>query len=380
MQYKPPARLAELEESATLRASEVANQLIAKGVNVYKLDVGEPDFITPRRIIDAAYEAMKNGMTHYAPSYGLMALRQEIAKRYGQKVENVMVTPGSKQAIFYALFSILNPGDKVIIIDPAWPSYKQVVRLAGGVPTEVNASNRFLPDADTIRKAVDNKTRAIILNSPNNPTGITYPGSIIKELVNFAMENSLYVISDEIYDRLVYGISYESTLKYMKLSDGLVLINGFSKAYAMTGWRLGYALADPEITKQMSKIQGHTATSPATFVQAAAVTALRDCEEDVRYMVNEFNERRKLVSDILNGQGLSFVEPNGAFYYFIDLKGLLPEEADPASYLLEKAHVSVTSGEGFGSNYKSYVRISYATNRETIRDGLTAMFKALKGA
>ncbi len=379
MQYTPPARLAELEESATLKASEMANQMIAKGIKVYKLDVGEPDFSTPRKIIDAAYEAMKNGMTHYASSYGVMQLRQEIAKKYDQRAENVIITPGSKQGIFYALYSLLSPGDEVIIINPAWPSYKQVVKLAGGVPVEVDSSEDFLPDIDSIRKAIDGRTRAIIVNSPNNPTGATYPDSVMKEIASVAMENSLYVISDEIYDRLVYGVDYVSMLKHMKLSDGLVLINGFSKAYAMTGWRLGYTLADAGITKQMAKIQGHTATSPATFAQVAAVTALKECESDVKAMVSEFAERRHIVSEILSSQGLEFVEPTGAFYYFVNLKGLLPSGVDPASYLLEKAHVSVTSGEGFGASYKTFIRISYATNRETIRDGLAAMFKALKG-
>ncbi|MDP8023839.1 MAG: pyridoxal phosphate-dependent aminotransferase [Nitrososphaeria archaeon] len=376
MKYTAPARLLELEESATLKASEKANEMIAKGINIYKLDVGEPDFSTPRKVIDSAYNAMLKGYTHYASSAGVLQLRQAIAEKYSVNPSNVIITPGSKQGIFYALYALLNPGDEVLLLNPAWSSYKQIVRLTGGVPVEVNTDEDFEPNLDIIMNKLNKKTRAIIINSPNNPTGAVYGDKIVKQVSQLAKENGLFVISDEIYDQLVYEGDYVSFRKYMGYEDGLILINGFSKAYAMTGWRLGYAIASPEIIKQMVKIQGHTATSPATFAQLAGITALKECEEDVKTMVKEFSERRKIIIEMLDKKGLKYVRPKGAFYFFIDL-GKYIKGADPAEYLLEKARVSVTSGLGFGESYPTYIRISYATSRETIISGLNNIFSAI---
>ncbi|MFP3222423.1 MAG: pyridoxal phosphate-dependent aminotransferase [Nitrososphaeria archaeon] len=376
MKYSVPARLLELEESATLKASEKANEMISKGIKVFKLDVGEPDFQTPKKIIEAAYNAMLKGFTHYAPSSGIPQLRQAIAERYSVTQSNVMVTPGSKQGIFYALYSIINPGEEVLILNPSWSSYKQIIKLSGGVPVEIDTDESFIPDIDLIKKKISKKTKAIIVNSPNNPTGAVYGDKTVKDLSQLAIENGLFIISDEIYDRLVYEGEFVSFRKYMKYEDGLILINGFSKAYAMTGWRLGYIIASPEIIKQMAKLQGHTATSPTTFAQVAAVTALKECEEDVRSMVNEFAERRKIIIEMLDKKGLKYVRPEGAFYFFVDLGNYI-KNVDPAEYLLEKAKVSVTSGLGFGDDYSSYVRISYATSRETIISGIANIFNAI---
>jgi len=376
MKYSVPARLLELEESATLKASEKANEMISKGIKVFKLDVGEPDFQTPKKIIEAAYNAMLKGFTHYAPSSGIPQLRQAIAERYSVTQSNVMVTPGSKQGIFYALYSIINPGEEVLILNPSWSSYKQIIKLSGGVPVEIDTDESFTPDIDLIKKKISKKTKAIIVNSPNNPTGAVYGDKTVKDLSQLAIENGLFIISDEIYDRLVYEGEFVSFRKYMKYEDGLILINGFSKAYAMTGWRLGYIITSPEIIKQMAKLQGHTATSPTTFAQVAAVTALKECEEDVRSMVNEFAERRKIIIEMLDKKGLKYVRPQGAFYFFVDLGNYI-KNVDPAEYLLEKAKVSVTSGLGFGDDYSSYVRISYATSRETIISGIANIFNAI---
>jgi len=376
MKYSVPARLLELEESATLKASEKANEMISKGIKVFKLDVGEPDFQTPKKIIEAAHNAMLKGFTHYAPSSGIPQLRQAIAERYSVTQSNVMVTPGSKQGIFYALYSIINPGEEVLILNPSWSSYKQIIKLSGGVPVEIDTDESFTPDIDLIKKKISKKTKAIIVNSPNNPTGAVYGDKTVKDLSQLAIENGLFIISDEIYDRLVYEGEFVSFRKYMKYDNGLILINGFSKAYAMTGWRLGYIIASPEIIKQMAKLQGHTATSPTTFAQVAAVTALKECEEDVRSMVNEFAERRKIIIEMLDKKGLKYVRPQGAFYFFVDLGNYI-KNVDPAEYLLEKAKVSVTSGLGFGDDYSSYVRISYATSRETIISGIANIFNAI---
>jgi len=378
MEYKPPERLFELEESATLKASEKANEMISKGIKVYKLDVGEPDFNTPRKIIEAAYSAMNKGMTHYAPSLGVLQFRQAVSSKYKIKPENVIATPGSKQGIYYALFSVLNPGEEVIIINPAWPSYKQIVKLAGGVPIEVNADEHFIPDLNEIERNISPKTRAILVNSPNNPTGAVYPKPVLKGISEVARDHGLWIISDEIYDRMVYGAEFASFLDVMGLDDGLILLNGFSKAYAMTGWRLGYTLASKDVIKQMAKIQGHTATSPVTFAQIAAVTALNECEDDVKSMVNEFSRRRSKIISMLDQKKIGFAVPSGAFYFFIDLGKYIKNGTDPASYLLENAHVSTTSGAAFGEKYSTFVRISYATSMETIEGGFSKIFESLK--
>jgi len=228
----------------------------------------------PKKIIEAAHNAMLKGFTHYAPSSGIPQLRQAIAERYSVTQSNVMVTPGSKQGIFYALYSIINPGEEVLILNPSWSSYKQIIKLSGGVPVEIDTDESFTPDIDLIKKKISKKTKAIIVNSPNNPTGAVYGDKTVKDLSQLAIENGLFIISDEIYDRLVYEGEFVSFRKYMKYEDGLILINGFSKAYAMTGWRLGYIIASPEIIKQMAKLQGHTATSPTTFAQVAAERGL----------------------------------------------------------------------------------------------------------
>lgn len=378
MEYRPPERLFELEESATLKASEKANEMISKGIKVYKLDVGEPDFKTPKRIIEAAYSAMNNGMTHYAPSLGVLQFREAVSSKYKMKPENVIATPGSKQGIYYALFSVLNPGEEVIIVNPAWPSYKQIVKLVGGVPIEVNADEHFIPDLNEIERNISPKTRAILVNSPNNPTGVVYPKPVLKGISGIAHDHGLWIISDEIYDRMVYGTEFASFLDVMGIDDGLILLNGFSKAYAMTGWRLGYTLAPRDIVKQMAKIQGHTATSPVTFAQIAAVTALNECEEDVKSMVNEFSRRRSKIISMLEQKKIGFTVPYGAFYFFIDLGKYIERGTDPASYLLENAHVSTTSGAAFGEKYSTFVRISYATSMETIESGFNKIFESLK--
>ncbi|MGC8558912.1 MAG: pyridoxal phosphate-dependent aminotransferase [Nitrososphaeria archaeon] len=378
MEYKPPERLFELEESATLKASEKANEMISKGIKVYKLDVGEPDFKTPKKIIEAAYSAMNNGMTHYAPSLGVLQFRQAVSSKYKINPENVIATPGSKQGIYYALFSVLNPGEEVIIINPAWPSYKQIVKLVGGVPIEVNAGEHFIPDLNEIERNISHKTRAILVNSPNNPTGAVYPKPVLKGISEIAHDHGLWIISDEIYDRMVYGTEFASFLDVMGIDDGLILLNGFSKAYAMTGWRLGYTLASKDVVKQMAKIQGHTATSPVTFAQIAAVTALNECEEDVKSMVNEFSRRRSKIISMLDQKKIDFAVPSGAFYFFIDFGKYIARGIDPASYLLENAHVSTTSGAAFGEKYSTFVRISYATSMETIESGFNKIFESLK--
>ncbi|HLI45811.1 MAG TPA: aminotransferase class I/II-fold pyridoxal phosphate-dependent enzyme, partial [Geobacterales bacterium] len=309
----------EMEESGILKISQKVEELRNKGMKVWRLDIGDPGFNTPKIIIDKMYEYTLEGYTHYGPPPGVKSLRVNIAKIYNCSFENVIVTPGSKQGILYALRSILNPGEEVIVILPAWPEYLGPVELSGGKASFVHTRKGFMPDVDSIKRNINDKTKAIILNSPNNPTGVVYSESFLKEIADLALEHELFVISDEIYSELIYGNSYASISKFMDFDDGLIIVNGFSKTYAMTGWRLGYVVAHEEIVKQMIKIQGHTITSPPTFLQYAAITALNDCKPDVKKMVAELDERRKFIMQSLSDANIEFIEPKGAFYFFIDL-------------------------------------------------------------
>ena len=378
MIYKPPSKFAKIEESATLKAGEKAKELQDKGISIWKLDVGEPDFNTPEPIVRAAYEAIKKGMTHYSSTQGLPELRAEIARRSGNQASpsEVIITPGSKQALFYTFEAILDPGDEVIIIEPAWPSYKQMVQLSGGRPVTIDTGEDFQPVLDSVASSLTDRTKAILLNSPNNPTGAVFSESIIKGITDIAKDAKIWVISDEIYKDIVYEGHHVSVTSFLSYDDGLILIDGFSKSYAMTGWRLGYAVAPKPVISQMVKMQGHIATCPAPFTQVGALEGLKSCGGQVREMVAEFARRRMYIISRLKANDIPFVEPKGAFYFFIDLSGRINDGMEPSEFLLERAHVSTTPGGAFGEKYKGFVRLSYASSMKTIEDGLDSIFKA----
>jgi len=377
MIYKPPSKFARIEESATLRAGEKAKELQDKGISIWKLDVGEPDFSTPEPIVRAAYEAIKKGMTHYSSTQGLPELRAEIARRSGNQPSpsEVIVTPGSKQALFYAFEAILDPGDEVIIIEPAWPSYKQMVQLSGGRPITVDAGDDFQPIPEAVASKVTGRTKAILLNSPNNPTGAVFSEGTVRGIADIAKDAGAWVISDEIYKDIIYEWHHVSATSFIGYDDGLILIDGFSKSYAMTGWRLGYAIAPKPVIAQMVKMQGHIATCPAPFTQVGALEGLRSCGGQVGEMVAEFARRRAYIISRLKANGIPFVEPKGAFYFFIDLSGRIRDGTEPSEFLLERAHVSTTPGGAFGDRYRGFVRLSYASSMKTIEDGLESIFR-----
>lgn len=384
MKYVPPSRIERLKESATIKASERAKELEARGVEVIHLDVGEPDFNTPSPIIEAAYRAMKEGHTHYTSSQGMPELREAIsnyiAKRFKAQVSKneILVTPGAKQAIFYALSALLEEGDEVLIPTPAWVSYMEMVKLAGGVPVEVESDANFLPDLEALRSKVTKRTKLLILNYPNNPSGAVYDRKTLKGLADFVEANGLWVISDEIYERLVYEGEFISFASIDGMQDRTITINGFSKAYAMTGWRLGYAYGPEPVIKTMVKLQQHTATCVPPFIQKAAVVALTECEDFVEAMVREFKERRDLVVEGLEKLGMKVVKPSGAFYVFPDVSEVYNEPQNFAEFLLERAAVSVTPGMAFGSGYEAYVRISYANSKEKIKKALDRIGSVLR--
>jgi aspartate aminotransferase len=383
IEYSPPSKLRRLKESATIKAAEKARELKAKGIKVISLDVGEPDFPTPEPIIEEAYKALKEGYTHYSPSQGIPELRKAIADKIrdekGLEIDpgQVIITPGAKQSIFYALTALLDEGDEVLIPKPAWPSYFEMLKLIGGTGVEVKTDQNFLPDVEELEKYVSDRTKAIILNYPNNPTGAVYDENILNRLANFVKERGLWVVSDEIYEKLTYEGSFTSFASLPDMESHTITVNGFSKAYAMTGWRLGYAYGPRHIIKMMVKVQQHTATCAPSFIQRAAITALNKCDQYVKEMVNEFKKRRDLIVEGLRRIGFRLEKPRGAFYVFPSVEGLYDNPAGFNEFLLDKAAVSVTPGVGFGQGYESFVRISYANSLENIKEALERIGKAL---
>ena len=376
------SRLERVEESATIKIANIANQLKQDGVDVISFSLGEPDFDTPKHICDAAADAMYRGETHYAPSAGIPVLRSAIADKL--RTENkldvsgsdVLVTPGAKQAIFEVMMSVLDDGDEAILFDPAWVSYDPCIKFAGAdsvwVPTDPD--NGFAPY--DISESITGKTRMIVVNSPSNPTGGVFGKDIQKQIADLAIDHDLLVLSDEIYEKIVYDTKHVSIGAMDGMHERTITVNGFSKAYAMTGWRLGYVTAVPDIMKGMLKIHSHSVSSATTFAQYGGVAALTGSQEPVEEMVAEFKIRRDILIDGLNSFGIKCKKPEGAFYAFADVSEY--GNGDKVTEkLLSEAHVAVTPGSAFGPSAKDFIRISYATSQERIREALSRVENAL---
>jgi len=369
-----------IPESATIQISDIVAQLKSEGKDVISFSLGEPDFKTPQRIIEAAEQSLNRGETHYTQSKGVPELRDAITEKL--KADNklpatsddILVTPGAKQAIFEAICTLLNEGDEAVLFDPAWVSYEAIVKFAGGKPTMVPVYERNGYQPVDFQDFVNNKTKLIILNSPCNPTGAVYDKPTITAIAEIAEDYGLYVISDEVYEKIIYDGEHFSigTL----IPDLTITVNGFSKAYAMTGWRLGYALAPKIILKGMLKIQQHSVSHPTSFVQYAGIEALTGDQQPVYEMTAEFRIRRDLVIDKLSKIGIKCRKPSGAFYAFIDVSKY-GTSIEVTERLLRDAYVAVTPGSAFGPNGEGYVRLSYAASREQIVNGIKRMSEVL---
>jgi aspartate aminotransferase len=378
----PSSRLERVEESATIRIANIANQLKQNGVDVISFSLGEPDFDTPRHICDAAADALYRGETHYAPSTGIPELRAAIAEklRTENKLEvndsNVLVTPGAKQAIFEIMMSVLDDGEEAILFDPAWVSYDPCIKFAGAntvwVPTY--PENGFTPL--DMAEYITDKTRLIVVNSPCNPTGGVFGRDVLKNIADLAIDHDLLVLSDEIYEKIIYDREHVSIGAMDGMQERTITVNGFSKAYAMTGWRLGYVSAPPEVLKGMLKIHSHSVSSATTFAQYGGVAALKGPQETVAEMAKEFKLRRDILVDDLNAVGIKCQKPDGAFYAFADVSEYGNGD-EVSEKLLTDAHVAVTPGSAFGPSGKDFIRISYATSQERIREALRRIEAAL---
>lgn len=376
---QPANRATVITPSQTLAIDAKAKQLKAAGEDVIGLAAGEPDFDTPEHIKAAAMGALEAGFTKYTPSSGIPELRQAIAEKL--KADNdldydpsqIIVNCGAKHSCFNTMLALLNEGDEVIIPAPYWLSYPEMVRLVGGEPyiVETTAESGYKLTPDQLRENISPGTKMLILNSPSNPTGAVYSDKELVELAEIALEEEIYVMSDEIYEKLIYGDSKHTSIAAFTdtTQENTIVINGFSKSYAMTGWRLGYLAAPKAIAKAIDSIQSHSTSNPTSFAQKGALAALKGPQECVEEMRQKFDERRRRMFELLtNMPSVGVVEPQGAFYMLVDIAAFGLDSTTFCTQLLEKEKVALVPGLAFGNDRT--VRMSFATDLENIEKAL----------
>ena len=364
-------KVGAIAPSATIEISNKAKKMEREGIDVISLSIGEHDFSTPQHITDACTDALKRGETHYAPSNGipelLSAVSDKITKenRFPCKPEQVIVTPGAKQAIYEVMEAAINPGDEVILLTPAWVSYEPCVQMAGGKVVKHAISEKTFQLDDSLQKRINAKTKMIVVNSPSNPTGAVFNRESLKLVADLCTDYDLYAMSDEIYEKLVYGKEHISIASLGDMAERTITVNGFSKAYAMTGWRLGYAVAPAGIIREMSKVQQHSVSQATTFAMWGAVAALKGDQTCVEDMRKEFDRRRQYMISELNLMGYRTAPADGAFYAFVKVDG---DDMAIATQWLEKAHVAATPGAAFDA--PGWIRLSYAASLDRLKEAM----------
>ncbi len=364
-------KIAAVTESATIAISNKAKAMQRQGIDVISLSIGEPDFDTPQHITDACIAALKKGETHYAPSNGIPELTGAIAEKITKEnkfpctPQQVIVACGAKNAIYEACEAVLNPGDETIILTPAWVSYEPCIQIAGGKPVFHEINPKTFQLDDSLLEKVTKKTKMIIVNSPSNPTGAVFDKKSMQLIADLCEDNDLYAMSDEIYEKMIYGKEHISLAAIGDMHHRTITINGFSKAYAMTGWRLGYAVAPKEIIAEMSKVQQHSISQVTTFAMFGGVAALKGDQKCVEEMRQEFDKRRKYVIAELKAMGYETAPAEGAFYAFVKVKG---DDMEVASRWLDKGHVAATPGSAFYA--PGWVRLSYAASMEKLKEAM----------
>ena len=386
-----------ISPSPTLAIDSKAKAMKKSGIDVVGFGAGEPDFDTPQYIRDAAKKALDEGMTRYTPSSGTLELRKAICDKLlrdnnlNYTPDQIVVSNGAKHSLFNICQAILDPGDEVLIPGPFWVSYPELVQIAGGMPVMVpgHEDNDFLVTADDMKAYLTPHTKAIIINSPNNPNGCVWTREMLLGIAKFAVENQLYVISDEIYEKLVYDGQQHVSIASLgdDIKEQTLVVNGFSKAYAMTGWRLGYCAGPTHVMKAISALQSHATSNPNSIAQYAGLVALSGGDDIIAAMVHEFDMRRQHIVERINSiPGLSCRMPKGAFYVMMNISKMIGASLDDkvirsstdfAELLLEQAKVAVVPGLGFGSD--NHVRLSYATSLSNIDRGLDRIEQFVAG-
>ena len=372
-------RVERVEPSATLAISNLTSELEADGVDIVDLSIGEPDFETPENIVEAGKAAMDAGHTGYTSSNGIPALKEAIVEKlegdgleYG--TDEIIVTPGAKQALYETFQTLIDDGDEVVLLDPAWVSYEAMVKLAGGSLSRVDLSEsefQLEPALDELAETVSDDTELLVINSPSNPSGAAFTDAALEGVRDLAVEHDITVISDEIYDAITYDTEQTSLGSLEGMGDRTVTINGFSKSYSMTGWRLGYLAAPEALIEQAGKLHSHSVSCAVNFVQHAGVEALENTDDSVAEMRDAFERRRDMLVELFADHGVEVPVPDGAFYM------MLPVDDDDQAWCegaIEDAHVATVPGSAFGT--PGYARLSYAASEERLREGVERLADA----
>ncbi len=382
-------RIKRVQPSQTLVITAKANELKAKGYDIISFGAGEPDFDTPDFVKEACIKALKEGKTRYTPSAGIPELREKLAesinKQHGTdyKSANVVITAGAKLGLYEIFAIILNEGDEVIVPSPYWVSYTEQIKLCDGKPVIVETSeeNGFILTADILKKAITPKTKAVVINTPSNPTGAVIPKSELEKIAEVCLENEILIISDECYDQFCYETEHFSIASIPEVRDITFLVNAFSKSYSMTGWRLGWVACKEEFAKKIATFQSQTLSNPTSFAQYGGLAALDDNWKFPKKMKEEFKKRRDYIyNEFLKIEGVSVAKPEGAFYIFPNISAYIDGEKikndiEFTTYLLEEAKVAVVPGSAFGK--EGYIRMSYATSMDNIIEGMNRIKDAL---
>ena len=379
---KLAARVGKVTPSLTLAISAKAKAMKADGIDVCSFSAGEPDFDTPEHIKAAAQKALDIGHTKYGPALGEPKLREAIAHKLSQenglnyKAENIIVTNGGKHSLFNLMLALIEPGDEVIIPAPYWLSYPEMVRLAGGEPIilATDAQTDYKVTPEQLYQTITNKTKLFVLNSPSNPTGMVYRPAEIKALAEVVVEKDILVVSDEIYEKIIYDDAQHLSIGAVnsEIFKNTITSNGFAKAYSMTGWRIGYLAASVELINAAVKIQGHSTSNVCTFAQYGAIAALESSQDCVEQMRQAFVKRRHRIYDLVNTiPGISCNQPDGAFYMFVNISKISSSSLEFCNSLLEDHNVAVIPGVAFGAD--DHIRISYATDLATIEKGMARL-------
>jgi aspartate aminotransferase len=380
--------LSRLKSEGAFRVLARARELEAQGRQMVHLQIGEPDFDTPANVVQAGINALKEGHTHYTPSAGILPLRQAIVdyvkRAHGLEANpnQVVVTPGAKPIVFFTILALIEPGDDVLFPNPGYPTYESMIDYVGAraMPYRLREENDFRFDPDEFRATVTPKTKLIVVNSPQNPTGGVLERSDLEVIAEVAQERDIMVLSDEIYHRLIYEGEHVSIATLPGMQERTILMDGFSKTYAMTGWRLGYGVMPEDLAQAMAILQVNSTACAADFTQVAAIEALNGPQTAVDDMLAQFRKRREVIVDGLNRlPGVSCLKPRGAFYVFPNIKGTGLSSSELASRLLEEAGVALLAGSDFGEYGDGYLRLSFANSIENIQLALESMHQFLTG-